>query len=267
MPLILSQKFHELEYDDIVGERYHYPRRYWSYVKPGEIFVYYHPAEKQDPRRYYFGMGRIGAVRPDAHQSDHRYAEIIDYVPFDRPVPFKENGDYLEARPDAGTQFFRAVRLASEEAFARILARARLDPQAALEFQDVEDIENIDQILADLNSQYRDLEPQSYKRLVAVIDRPTSVSRALKEKLGYTCQICGVEGFDKKSGGKYAEAHHLLELHRLAPSSLITENILIVCANCHRKLHYADAEVRVMTATTLKVTINRISYHVQRNVL
>jgi hypothetical protein len=222
MPLILSQKLHRLEYDDIVGEQYHYPRRYWSYVKPGEVFIYYHPSEKRDAESYYFGMGRIGTVRPDPEKPGHRYAGIIDYIPFVKPVPFKRNGEYLERRQEAGEQFFRAVRLVSQEILDRIVARAELDPDVAIEFHRVEDIDDLDQILSELNSRYKDFEPKSYRRLVAQIDRPTSLSRALKKKLGYTCQICGVEGFEKKSGEKYAEAHHLLSLHKLIPGSLIT---------------------------------------------
>lgn len=101
---------------------------------------------------------------------------------------------------------------------------------------------------------------------MASIDRPTSISRALKEQLGYACQICGVEGFEKKSGGRYVEAHHLQELHRLAPGSLVSENVLIVCANCHRKLHYADVEVRASSPRTLGITINGTAHRVRRNV-
>src|SRR5689334_20485575 len=108
MPLILSQKRHAPTYDDLVGEQYHYPRRYWSLVQPGAKFLYYHPEEKEDPAQYYFGFGRIGAVWADPTMPDHRYAEIIDYVDFDQPVPFKENGVYLEARPGTGTNFFSA---------------------------------------------------------------------------------------------------------------------------------------------------------------
>ncbi len=117
-----------------------------------------------------------------------------------------------------------------------------------------------------LNQRYSNLTPKSYRRLVDRIDRPTSISRALKKKHGYTCQICGVEGFLKKSGERYAEAHHLLPLHELAPSSLVTENVLIVCANCHRKLHYADVEIGLPSPISLRLTINGTSYQVASNI-
>jgi len=266
MPIILAQKSYDLLYDDIVGEQYHFPRRYWAYVQPGQVFAYYHPAEKEDTNRYYFGMGRIGAVRADARMSDHRYAEIIDYVPFQAPVPFIVNGEYLEHRPDAGPQFFRAVRLVSDGVFQRILDIAQADPETVLEFRRVQDSEDFDQIIADLNSQYKDLAPQSYKTVGGRIDRPTSISRALKEELGYACQMCGAEGFEKKSGGKYVEVHHLVELHKLMPGSLVSENILVVCANCHRKLHYADVEMRASSPRILRITVNGIDHRVRRNV-
>ena len=135
LALILSQKLHRLEYDDIPGEQYHYPRRYWSYIKPGECFIYYHPAETHDPRSYYFSVGRIGEVRQDVSRPDHRYAEILDCILFERPVPFKEERDYLEAKPGVGTLFFRAVRLIGQEVWDRILTRAQVDSLDMLEFE------------------------------------------------------------------------------------------------------------------------------------
>lgn len=135
MPLILSQKRRQTPYDDVVGELYHFPRRYRSYLNPGEPFVYYHPSETGDRGRYYFGMGRIGTVYQDPARPDHGYAEILDYLQFTREVPFRSGGVYLEARPDAGTQFFRAVRLISDEVFNIILEGSGLDPEDETEFR------------------------------------------------------------------------------------------------------------------------------------
>lgn len=46
----------------------------------------------------------------------------------------------------------------------------------------------------------------------------------------------------KKGGGKYAEVHHMLELNKLAPMTLQSWNIIVVCPLCHKKLHYADVK-------------------------
>lgn len=267
MPLILSQKLQGLQYNDVVGETYHYPRRYWSSVVTGEIFIYYHPAEQGDRSQYYFGLGRIGSVFPDRHNADHRYAEIIDYLPFDTPVPFKDGDKYIEAVPHQGTAFFRSVRPVSRNVFDHILALTSLDTESVGEFSEFSSETDYDQILETLNKRFRTLEPNVHERLVHQIDRPTSISNALKKRQNYVCQICGCEGFEKRTGGRYAEAHHLIALHELVPGSLVTDNILVVCANCHRKLHYADVEITDVSDTALDISINGTKYHVERNVL
>jgi predicted HNH restriction endonuclease len=53
----------------------------------------------------------------------------------------------------------------------------------------------------------------------------------------------------------------------LSEKAVISQNIMIVCANCHRRLHYARVEVTVLTPATLEITINGTSYEVRRNVL
>lgn len=268
MPLILNQKRYSSKYDDDPGVRYHYPEQYASYIQTGEVFIYYHPFEKTlDPGQYYFGMGRIGTVRHDPSHSDHYYAEILDYLPFRAAVPFKDSqGQYLEKKPGVGTRFFSSARRIGQQVFDRILAEAKLQQVSVDEFGAVDDPDNTDQILAYLNELYANLKPRAYERMVSQVDRPTSVSRALKKKLGYRCQICGVEGFHTRSGGRYAEAHHLRQLHELAPGSLATENVLIVCAGCHRKLHHASVRIEMTSEITLDVTINGATYQVKRNV-
>ncbi len=268
MPLILNQKRYALEFDDIVGQLYHFPQQYVSYIQTGETFVYYHPFEgAADPERYYFGMGRIGTVRGDPARSDHYYAEVLDYVPFEVAVPYTDdNGRYLEWRSGVGTRFFSSARRAGQEVFDRILEAAQMEHQAVEEFGLVNEFDNVDKILTDLNEHYADLDPRAYQRLVSQIDRPTSISRALKKKLGYKCQVCGVEGFQTKAGGRYVEAHHLRQLHELIPGSLITENVVIVCASCHSKLHYAHVSIETVNSQTLRIVINDVDYMVELNV-
>ncbi|MZH03201.1 MAG: hypothetical protein F3745_07370, partial [Nitrospinae bacterium] len=70
------------------------------------------------------------------------------------------------------------------------------------------------------------------------LDRGKSVTNALKNILGATCQICGWEGFEKSDGDKYIEAHHLVQVSEKVPGSLCTENIILLCPNCHRKIHH-----------------------------
>lgn len=72
------------------------------------------------------------------------------------------------------------------------------------------------------------------------IIRDRAIASYVKERAGYRCEICGVQGFFKEGGGKYAEAHHLLELGRMKEDSLFEhpDFMICVCPTCHRVIHY-----------------------------
>jgi 5-methylcytosine-specific restriction protein A len=95
------------------------------------------------------------------------------------------------------------------------------------------------QLLEYLDEKYSNA-PDFKRTVVRYIQRPSALSNAIKERYGYTCMICGFPGFTKKGGGKYAEVHHMIELNSMAPKTLQTWNLLVVCPLCHKKLHYGE---------------------------
>lgn len=95
------------------------------------------------------------------------------------------------------------------------------------------------QLLEYLDEKYSN-SPDFKRTVVGCIQRPSALSNAIKEIYGHTCRICGFPGFTKKSGGKYAEVHHMIELNNMAPKTLQSWNLLVVCPLCHKKLHYGD---------------------------
>jgi 5-methylcytosine-specific restriction protein A len=96
-----------------------------------------------------------------------------------------------------------------------------------------------DQLIEYLDKKYSNT-PDFKSAVVKSIQRPSALSNAIKEKFGHTCMICGYPGFIKKGGGKYAEVHHMIELNGMAPCTLQSWNVLVVCPLCHRKLHYGS---------------------------
>lgn len=96
-----------------------------------------------------------------------------------------------------------------------------------------------DEVISVFDQAYAD-RPEFKEAVVRQIQRPTALTNALKERYGNRCMICGYPGFNKKAGGVYSEAHHMIELSNLAPRTLQSWNILILCPTCHKKLHYAD---------------------------
>jgi len=69
--------------------------------------------------------------------------------------------------------------------------------------------------------------------------RNLSLVTDLKKKYN-KCQLCDFT-FKKKNGEYYNEIHHIIPLSQNGKDQEI--NSLIVCANCHRKLHYATVDI------------------------
>jgi len=104
--------------------------------------------------------------------------------------------------------------------------------------------------------------PEFKEKVVKSIQRPSALSKAIKKKYGYTCRICGYPGFEKKGGGKYAETHHMLELNKLAPQTLQSWNVIVVCPTCHKKLHYANTKTEYLNQGW-KITIDNKEYFIK----
>jgi len=130
------------QYDDITGERYHFPKTYLSRVQSslGNWIVYYGPIEGKKGR-FYFGTAEVKSIEkdhsyPNASDSrEHYYAYLINYLDFDRDVNYLENGGYEKklVMPDGkvnGGTAQSAVRNISESEFQAILsAGLSTDPE------------------------------------------------------------------------------------------------------------------------------------------
>ena len=123
-------------YDDLPEERYHFPRTYLNAARAaiGDWIVYYEPRRSSarlsssGGRQSYFATARIVRVDDDPRRADHYYAYVEDYLEFDRPVPFREDGFFYESglRKEDGSvnkgRFGRAVRLLADAEYSLILA-------------------------------------------------------------------------------------------------------------------------------------------------
>ncbi len=130
MPVVLQQHFLSAEraYEDVEEVLYHYPRQYFSRVRPFEPFVYYRPLGRGTVRndsRHYFGHGILGEPWPDARDEYLRFVPVVQYQPFGTIVPLRDPlGNYYETGTPAVPQAQSAVRSISEIAYHRILAAA-----------------------------------------------------------------------------------------------------------------------------------------------
>jgi hypothetical protein len=121
------------------------------------------------------------------------------------------------------------------------------------EFTDDEVIEMIDKEefdtlheISKLERKYQFIKSEFKEYLSKKIERGNFAER-IKKTNNYKCSICEsmklpVHGFRKKDGDFYIEAHHVYPVSGLLEESL-TSNIITVCPNHHRQLHFGKSEV------------------------
>jgi putative restriction endonuclease len=114
-------------YDDQPDKHYHFPKIYLSRVEKtvGDRIVYYGPIIGESGR-FYTSLARIIGIRKDASREDHFYADVDNYIDFDRPVGYRENGGYEKKliMPDGsvnGGTAQSAVRLLDLAEFYKIV--------------------------------------------------------------------------------------------------------------------------------------------------
>lgn len=108
------------------------------------------------------------------------------------------------------------------------------------------DITNYSRI-AELERAYSNAVPEVRQRISKYIERGV-IAQKFKLKTYFKCQICdslklNPYSFKKRNGEYYVETHHVIPVSELKSGVLSANNLITVCANHHRQLHYGDAEL------------------------
>ena len=112
--------------------------------------------------------------------------------------------------------------------------------------------------LAAIEEKYRHASPEVKQKLSRTIERGL-VGAHVKRAAGFQCQLCtalgrDAAGFLKRNGEFYVEAHHVMPVSAGEVGSLAASNIMVLCANHHRQMHYGQVGVSIQ-ATTFNVTV------------
>jgi len=237
----------ESQWDDITGVKYHFPKRYLKRIAVGMPFIYYKGRIQDRTFRsvrlsdepHYFGAGRISKIYADKRSNSYYYAELPEYRPFDRPIHFKKNEEYLEDDQGRRGGYFRqnSVRTITAELFDRISHLAGISNQL---------LTDLDQGLeGSLESEVRE-EGKPVKRYSSAYERDPKLRADAVRIHGYTCQACGFN-FNKTYGewGKeYIHVHHLIPIakggvRRVNPQT----DLVVLCANCHSMVHRRKSDM------------------------
>ena len=77
------------------------------------------------------------------------------------------------------------------------------------------------------------------------------------------CQVCSMKHFEKKRG-VYCEVHHLVAWSESQDDN--SNNLVVVCATCHRKFHYAKDEEKIVMYKKLVPHFEGIRYTIPKYV-
>lgn len=133
-----------------------------------------------------------------------------------------------------------------------------------VDLPDAANVPGLAKSLADIEDKYRDASPEVKERQSRYIERGP-VGAKVKKLNSFKCQICDALGhhphaFLKPNGEPYVEAHHVMPVSKLEKGSLHAANIMTLCANHHRQLHFGGVEVEITDKHfTLEVGGVRIS--------
>ena len=107
-----------------------------------------------------------------------------------------------------------------------------------------EEIQKYQQLFEELETKT----PERKKTYIEKLERG-NISKKVKKDAGYKCQFCqalGLNpvGFTKKDSSEtYIEAHHVTPVSTQTKGSLHPRNLICVCANHHRQIHYGNVEL------------------------
>lgn len=105
-----------------------------------------------------------------------------------------------------------------------------------------------EQEILQLEAKYANSTPRIKEIISKKIERG-EISKRVKKWYDYECQICkkvglnNPHGFKKRNGEYYIETHHFFPVSELKKGSLGLGNLMTLCANHHRQVHYGNIEI------------------------
>ncbi len=113
--------------------------------------------------------------------------------------------------------------------------------------------------LAALEAKYLNASIEVKTRVSKCIERGP-IGAEVKKATGFKCQLCDAMGrdpigFRKKNGDPYVEAHHVMPVSTQKLGALAASNIMTLCANHHRQIHYGGVAV-IVSDSAFSVTID-----------
>lgn len=231
-------------YDDLPEIRYHFPKTYLKQVERavGDWIVYYEPRRSSNEpssrggAQVYFATARLERISLDPVRPDHFYAEVSNYLPFVRAVPFRETDFYYEGgleKADGSTNkgaFGRAVRNLSDAEYDLIWQAGfghvigldeRIRPAPDVPEQPMQRIPGFAE--ADQAEYGLDVPMEQDRRIVEQLTsrpfRDRAFAAAVKDAYHDTCAMSGIKLING-GGRSEVQAAHIRPVEHRGPDSV-----------------------------------------------
>ena len=91
--------------------------------------------------------------------------------------------------------------------------------------------------------------------IYARLNFPLEEINKIHERAQNKCEYCECQTFEKKNGEMYVEIHHIVHYSDGGENS--AQNCVLLCPNCHRKIHFAKEEIVNEMEITLKRKVEK----------
>jgi putative restriction endonuclease len=226
-------------YNDVIEEHYHFPRVYLQTAERclGDLILY-RETGAAGGRKSYIAMARVVAIEPDPMSISHFYARVANYLPFDRPVPYRDaDGRFAERLLREGDSAAagralrgRSVRIIDADDFTSIVnagLAAVLAPENAIRLE-------LDPAHIDAQTAALLAEPLSERRIEQMlVNRKIRDAAFRREVLDAYDNTCAATGLRIVNGGGKAEAQaaHIWSVADGGPD--IVQNGVALSATAH----------------------------------
>jgi hypothetical protein len=122
--------------------------------------------------------------------------------------------------------------------------------------------------IEELEQRYRYASPVVRKAISRRIERG-AIAQKIKKLTGYRCLVCealGLSpiGFLKPNGEPYIEVHHIIPVAELTEGLLGIANLLTVCPNHHRELHFGKVSQLNAPPEQLRIRLDERVIEIKR---
>ena len=257
---------------------YNVAKAHVNEMRPGDLGVIRINANRNSDAGVIAIVSVEGSPVSQADPDSRAYSKVTDAAATKWRVPIRILANLVDEQIPAGAlpdtpdfdQFRNALQMStipiSPGAFSFVVGMTTNPQEIQLRAQVA-----TSQGVKDLETTMQNATPKQQERVSKYIERGP-IGQKVKDKLGGACQICSSLNshpiaFLKSNGTPYAEAHHVIPVAALKTGTLSATNIMVLCPNHHRQMHYGQVEIADETEQAWTLAIDGQHLKIQKTTI